>query len=347
MTVPEFTERFGPSQKDYDAVVRFAKASGFKIIGGSRDAMDIRLQGRVGDIEKALHVTMGVYQHPTENRTYYSPDREPTIDLPFQLWHVSGLDNYSIPRPMVKKRDAQSQAQPEATTGSCPQQSFCGSDMRAAYYGSGPLNGAGQNVGLLEYLGYDIADVNTYYTNAGTDPHCRGRRHFGGRHERALRLALRRYRTNIGHHASGRHGSQPGHDLRLRGIDRHRASERDVHRHSAACAAERFVDMDSIAGRGQPVLPEDGGTGADVFHGLWRRRLLYGIGTLAGELPVRGIRRRNGPGDKWCRWPLGIGNGLGRRWRRLWIERTNSCVAATSGRSHDGQQRINAIPQRS
>jgi subtilase family serine protease len=167
VTVPEFTERFGPSQKDYDAVVRFAKANGFKIISGSRDAMDIRLQGKVGDIEKALHVTMGVYQHPTENRTYYSPDREPTIDLPFQLWHVSGLDNYSIPHPMLKKRDVQSQAQPEATTGSCPQQSFCGSDMRAAYYGSGPLNGAGQNVGLLEYLGYDIADVNTYYTNAG------------------------------------------------------------------------------------------------------------------------------------------------------------------------------------
>src|SRR5208282_5887730 len=54
-----------------------------------------------------------------------------------------------------------------ATTGSCPEQSFCGSDMRAAYYGSGPLTGAGQNLGLLEYLGYDIADVNTYYQNAG------------------------------------------------------------------------------------------------------------------------------------------------------------------------------------
>jgi subtilase family serine protease len=165
VTVPEFTERFGPSQEDFDAVIRFAKASGFKVIGGSRDSMDIQLKGSVANIEKALHVTMGVYQHPTENRTFYSPDREPTVDLPFQLWHISGLDNYSIPRPMFVKRDPG--VQPQATTGSCPGASFCGSDMRAAYYGSGPLNGSGQNVGLLEYLGYDIADVNTYYHNAG------------------------------------------------------------------------------------------------------------------------------------------------------------------------------------
>jgi subtilase family serine protease len=167
VTVPEFTERFGPSQQDFDAVVRFAKANGFKVVGASRDGFDIQLKGSVANIEKAFHVTMSVYQRPTENRTFYSPDREPTVDLPFQLWHISGLDNFSIPRPMLLKRDARAQAQPEATTGSGPGASFLGSDMRAAYYGSGSLNGSGQNLGLLEYLGYDIADVNTYYSNVG------------------------------------------------------------------------------------------------------------------------------------------------------------------------------------
>jgi len=167
VAVPEFTERFGPSQEDYDAVIRFAKASGFTVLGGSRDSMDIQLKGSVANIEKALHVTMAVYQHPTENRTFYSPDREPTVDLPFQLWHISGLDNYSIPRPLFVKRDVQAQAQSEAITGSCPEASFCGSDMRAAYYGAGPLNGSGQTLGLLEFEGYDIADLNTYFANIG------------------------------------------------------------------------------------------------------------------------------------------------------------------------------------
>jgi len=33
-------ERFGPSQEDYDALIAFAKANGFTVVGGSRDAMD-------------------------------------------------------------------------------------------------------------------------------------------------------------------------------------------------------------------------------------------------------------------------------------------------------------------
>ncbi len=165
VTVPEFTARFGPSQEDYDAVIRFAKASGFTVTGGSRDAFDVQLKGSVANIEKAFHVTMNVYQHPTENRTFYSPDREPTVGLAFPLWHISGLDNYSIPRSLLVHRN--SKIKPNATVGSCPQASFCGSDMRAAYYGTGSLTGAGQNVGLLEFEGFDIADVNTYYTNTG------------------------------------------------------------------------------------------------------------------------------------------------------------------------------------
>jgi hypothetical protein len=55
----------------------------------------------VANIEKAFHVTMGVYQHPTENRTFFAPDREPTPDLAVQLWHIAGLDNYSIPQPAL------------------------------------------------------------------------------------------------------------------------------------------------------------------------------------------------------------------------------------------------------
>ena len=104
LTVPEFTARFGPSQENYDAVVRFAKTSGFTVVGGSRDGMDVQIMGSVATIESAFHVTIGVYQHPTENRTFYAPDREPTVDLPFQLWHISGLDNYSIPHPLSQHK---------------------------------------------------------------------------------------------------------------------------------------------------------------------------------------------------------------------------------------------------
>jgi subtilase family serine protease len=175
LTVPEFTERFGPSQQDYDAVVRFAKANGFTVVGGSRDGMEVQVEGSVAAIESAFHVTMGVYQHPTENRTFYAPDREPAVDLPFQLWHISGLDNYSIPHPMFVKKSDYAKAHgidaekvvSHATTGSGPSASFLGSDMRAAYYGGTALTGAGQNLGLLEFLGTDLTDLTTYFKNVG------------------------------------------------------------------------------------------------------------------------------------------------------------------------------------
>ncbi len=175
LTVPEFTERFGPTQADYDAVVRFAKANGFTVVGGTRDGMDVQIVGPVSAVEKAFHVTMGNYQHPTEDRIFYAPDREPTTNLPFQLWHISGMDNYSIPHPMFVKKSDYAAAHgidaekvvSHATTGSGPSASFLGSDMRAAYYGGTALTGAGQNLGLFEYLGTDLADLTTYYKNVG------------------------------------------------------------------------------------------------------------------------------------------------------------------------------------
>jgi subtilase family serine protease len=37
LSVQDFTNMFGPTQADYDAVVHFAQANGFKLVGGSRD----------------------------------------------------------------------------------------------------------------------------------------------------------------------------------------------------------------------------------------------------------------------------------------------------------------------
>ena len=165
LTVPEFTARFGPTQEDYDAVVHYATAKGFTMVGGTRDAMDVQIEGSVTSVQAAFNVSMGVYLHPTEDRTFYAPDREPTVALPFPLWHISGLDNYSIPHPALVHANSQA-VKSNATTGSGPSASFLGTDMRAAYYGTGSLTGSGQNIGLLEYYGYDIADLNTYYTNA-------------------------------------------------------------------------------------------------------------------------------------------------------------------------------------
>ena len=239
LTPKEFTALYGPSQEDYDATVRYLEVHGLTVVGGDRDGMDIQVRGPVSAIESAFHVTMNTYQHPTENRVFYGPDREPTTDLPFALWHVSGMDNYSLPHPRLVRKEDYAREQgiplekiPAATTGSGPSASFLGSDMRAAYYGGTALTGSGQNLGLFEYLGTDLADLTTYYKNAkqtnnvpvtlystdGTSTSCV----YSGQKQ------VRRHRADAGHDAGDWHGAwveQPGDVCWLNGHGDHQQDD--------------------------------------------------------------------------------------------------------------------------
>jgi len=167
LTVDQFTDRFGPTSADYNAVIDFAKQNGLTVKGTSPNRLTVLVSGPVAKVEAAFHVNIGLFQHPTESRTFYAPDREPTTNLPFALWHVSGLDNFSLPHPAgLERRPASAVTKSGATTGSGPSASFLGSDVRAAYYG-GSLTGSGQSIGLLEFAGTDLADLQTYYNNVG------------------------------------------------------------------------------------------------------------------------------------------------------------------------------------
>jgi subtilase family serine protease len=162
LSVDEFTERFGPTRDDHDAVVRFAVANGLAVTETRANRLVLDMEGTVSAIETAFHLTMNVYGHPAENRTFYAPDREPTLDLDVPVLHISGLDNFTLPH---SKRIMSSQVPgiAKAGTGSGPKGDFVGSDMRAAYYGSGALTGAGQSVGLFEFEGYEVSDVQRYF----------------------------------------------------------------------------------------------------------------------------------------------------------------------------------------
>jgi subtilase family serine protease len=165
LSVAEFTERFGPSPEDYAAVIRFLQRNGMTVTGTSPNRVVLNVQGTVASIDSAFQVRMGAYRHPTEQRTFYSADRQPSVArLDALIWHISGLDNFSIPHPAGLRRGSELSGN---ATGSGPGGNFFGSDMRAAYYGGTSLTGAGQSVGLLEFGGYNVADVQAYFANAG------------------------------------------------------------------------------------------------------------------------------------------------------------------------------------
>jgi uncharacterized membrane protein len=165
LSVAQFTSEFSPTAADYQAVVDFAKANGFAVTALPANRLIVPIRGTAAQIETAFHVGMNVYRHPSEDRTFYSPDREPSLDLNIQVAHISGLNNFSIPRPMIIR--PQTELPMADVTGSGPGGSYLASDMRAAYYGGTTLTGAGQSVGLLEFDGYDLSDVNLTFSNVG------------------------------------------------------------------------------------------------------------------------------------------------------------------------------------
>jgi uncharacterized membrane protein len=166
LSVQQFTEQFGPTAEDYQAVVSFARANGLTVTDTPANRLIVPITGSVAQINQAFNVTMRVYQHPTENRTFYSPDREPSLNLGARVAHITGLNNFSIPQPRLKRQTTSGQAIANVL-GSGPGGSYLGSDMRAAYYGGTTLTGTGQAVGILEFGGYNLSDVNATFSNTG------------------------------------------------------------------------------------------------------------------------------------------------------------------------------------
>ena len=159
----QFSEAFGPSIADYQTVIDFAQSNGFAVTGlpGNRVLLDV--DAGVGDIERALHVKMRLYQHPTEPRTFYAPDTEPSVPASVPILDVSGLDNFKPPKPLVHKlSEARGMSSPQPLYGSGPGGTYRGGDFKAAYAPGVAATGVGQTVGLLEFDGYHASDITSY-----------------------------------------------------------------------------------------------------------------------------------------------------------------------------------------
>lgn len=172
LTVEQFAEHFGPTMNDYNAVVNFAQKSGFRITGTPSNRMLLQVNATVGQIESAFNLHLRQYQHPTENRVFFAPDAEPSVDASLPVLHVSGLDNYRLPHsgghvsPSIDPKKLPD-GRGGAGGGSGPSGSWRGKDFRNAYVPGTTLTGAGQKVGLLEFDGYYGADITNYATQSG------------------------------------------------------------------------------------------------------------------------------------------------------------------------------------
>jgi len=165
LTPDEFTAQFGPTEQDYQKVVDFANSNGLAVTRthGNRVLLDV--SGKVSDVEKAFHVKMRTYHHPAENRDFFAPDAEPSVDSSVPVLNVSGLDNYFQPRPALHIMPVPGV---KSGLGSGLGGSYIGSDFRNAYVPGTSLNGAGQTVGLVQFdSGFYQSDITAYEIQAG------------------------------------------------------------------------------------------------------------------------------------------------------------------------------------
>jgi uncharacterized repeat protein (TIGR01451 family) len=182
LTPEQFTAQFGPSEEDYQVIANFAKIHNLTVTGTHRNRMLLDVRGKVSDIEQAFQIKLRTYHHPKENRDFYAPDGDPIINSALPILHISGLDNYSLPRSNYRMRPASAAqgasstkptgALPEPAgkghaTGTGPGNSYWGSDFRNAYIPGSPLTGTGQNVALLQFDGFFASDITSYAQQAG------------------------------------------------------------------------------------------------------------------------------------------------------------------------------------
>lgn len=167
LTPDEFTARFGPTQADYDQVVEFARQNHLMVTATHSNRLLLDVNGTVGDIQRAFHVTMNTYRHPTENRDFFAPDADPSVDAALPVADISGLNNFAIPHPNCLRMDSATASNGVPKSGSGPSGNYLGNDFRAAYVPGVTLTGAGQIVGLLEFDGFYASDISAYEAAAG------------------------------------------------------------------------------------------------------------------------------------------------------------------------------------
>ena len=169
LTPEQFTERFGPTRKNYQAVIDFVKSEGLTVTGTHSNRALVDVSGSVTDIERAFHVHLLAYNHPFESRTFYAPDVEPSVDTAAPILEVTGLDNYELPRPLyhLRSSNAAETAKIKPAFGSGPSGTLIGNDFRAAYVLGVTLTGTGQKIGLFEIGGYYTNDITQYASQAG------------------------------------------------------------------------------------------------------------------------------------------------------------------------------------
>jgi hypothetical protein len=161
LTPEQFTERFGPTPDEYQAVIDFAKSKHLRVTSTNPSRTVLGVEGTVTDLENAFQIKLRTYQHPTENRRFFAPDTEPSVPADLPILDVT-LSNFVVPHPNHKRVFPAARKSP-FNVGSGPGGlGYMGSDFRKAFAPGVTNAGTGQSVALVEFDGYYANDIVSY-----------------------------------------------------------------------------------------------------------------------------------------------------------------------------------------
>ena len=66
LSVSEFTKRFGPTQKDYNAAMAFFRSNGLAVTHTAPNRYMFQIEGNAADVERVLHLKLNNYRHPSQ-----------------------------------------------------------------------------------------------------------------------------------------------------------------------------------------------------------------------------------------------------------------------------------------
>jgi len=170
LTSREFTDRFGPTQADYDAVISYARSLGLTVTGTHPNRTLLDVSGPAGMIEAAFALHLRRYQAPG-GREFYAPDDNPEVPdaVASRIAGVVGLDNAAVWHAHRRLVSAAEMARTEPfQIGTGPGGGLTPGDIRTAYNLQGvAADGTGQVLGLFELDGYRSSDVTSYESYYG------------------------------------------------------------------------------------------------------------------------------------------------------------------------------------
>jgi Pro-kumamolisin, activation domain/Bacterial Ig-like domain (group 1)/Bacterial Ig-like domain (group 3) len=202
----EIADRFGPSRADYDSVLSWLKAKGFRLVQESKNRLTITVRGTRAQAERAFHTKISDYRIGVRTFRANASDPELPAALAARIQNVAGLSNLARPHPVFEAIDklicgASCQTSLEANCANQCQPLFggvadspeckqclaadqtecvkkCMSSKKSERAGNGPskdpgswlgMDGTGQTVGLVEFDTYKPSDVADYVALVASD----------------------------------------------------------------------------------------------------------------------------------------------------------------------------------